>query len=98
MLNNDSARIEDWTIHSEAPNVKQRGNFTVYLDSGVVDDSRGKSKSIFANVTSRLVAATDQGFHNGDKIRCFGTPLPTSNVTAAISDNLTLSYSRTIGK
>ena len=93
MLSNDSTRI-DWTVHSIAPTVKMRGPFTVYLDIGIVDNSGGRGRSVFMNVTSRLVAATDQGFHNGDKIICFGT----SNDLIKKSENFTLSYSRTIGK
>jgi hypothetical protein len=92
MLNNDDTRIEDWTIRSMAPTVNMRGPFKVYLDIGVVDDSGGRGSSVFMNVTSRLVATTDQGFQNGDKIRCFGT----SN-DHNLSKNLTLSYNRTIG-
>lgn len=97
MLNNDSDRIQDWTIRNMAPTVnnysKESRNFTVYLDVGIVDDSGERINHVFINVTSRLVAVLEQGFHNGDIIKCIG-----NNRTSTEMKALSLNYSRAIGK
>ena len=77
-----------------APSVKERGNFTVHLDIGIVDNSGGRARTIFVNVTSRLVAVIERGFHNGDTIKCFGS----NSTQFSVMKSLTLNYSRAIGR
>lgn len=63
----------------------------MYLDIGIVDNRPNDlANRAFVNVTSRLVAVTERGFHNGNKITCRGP--------FTVMKSLPLNYSRAIGR